>query len=162
MADLSLKNTLLTSPLLQTMTLRPKQKRGKKNMLALLILTSLVDAFSIMLLYLLFNNTGATQTLNISKDMHLPIAVKTDVLSGGTVVRVENGHYFLNDQETTQAELPSQLQQLQATSPAAKDGSLIVQADEAADFDKLAPILRSGALGGFHSFKFAVVQAEGK
>jgi biopolymer transport protein ExbD len=155
----------MTSPLLGASTLAPKSysKRGKK-MVAVVMLTSLVDAFTIMLLYLLMQPSGNGSTLEVNKTDHLPTAVKTDVVNNGTIVRVEGKHYFLNQQEVTGEGLAQKLQEIKATFGSRTDEdsrSLIIQADREVDFAELTPIVRAGSVSGFNKFKFAVLQDEG-
>ena len=153
----------LRSPLLEAMRVSPRSCGRRKNkMVATLILTSLVDAFVIMLLYLLCQNTGNGSTLELAKSEQLPFAVKTDALHAGTLVRVENGVYFLGDRQVAQGELAARLQELKmslGTSPEAE--ALIIQADRGADFSALVPVIRAGSISGFGKFRFAVLQGEG-
>lgn len=164
MRHVSVKDLKMRSPLSEAMLLRPTKKSGKKKIVAALILTSLVDAFSIMLLYLLCQPTGNGSTLELNKSESLPSAVKTDVIHKGTVVRVEGDKYFLAEQEIAQVQLAQKLQELKASFGDRTDDeaqSLVIQADRGSDFASLAPIVRAGSVTGFHKFKFAVLQEEG-
>lgn len=154
----------LRSPLMEAMRVNPQSgRRGKKKMVMALILTSLVDAFSIMLLYLLTQNTGNGSTLELAKSENLPTAVKTEALNQGTLVRVENGKYFVGEKAVEQMALAQRLQELKVelgTSPDAE--ALIIQADKASDFAALVPVIRAGSISGFNKFRFAVIQEEGQ
>ncbi len=164
----SIKDYRLKSPLMEALLLKPRKKSAKKSMVAGLILTSLVDAFSIMLVYLLCQPTGTGSTLELAKAEHLPKAVKTAAVNNGTIVRVEslnNGrHYFLNDAEIPPVQLAAKLQEIKAGFGSRTDDdarSLIIQADRSVDFSDLTPIVRAGSVSGFNKFKFAVLQQEG-
>ena len=154
----------LRSPLLDAMLLKPTRKGMKKKTVMALVLTSLVDAFSILLLYLLTVNTGNGSTLELNKTEKLPTAIKTEALNAGTIVRVENGRYFLGDVQIDAAQLAAKLQVEQASLPKGNPDSqsLIIQADRNMDFAMLTPVIRAGSISGFNKFKFAVLQDEGK
>lgn len=164
MRHTSVNETKMRSPLMDALILKPRKKAFKKKVVAALILTSLVDAFSIMLLYLLCQPSGNGSTLELNKTENLPSAVKTDVIHKGTVVRVEGDKYFLADQPVEQVQLAQKLQQLKASFGGREDDetqSIVIQADRGVDFAMLAPVVRAGSITGFHKFKFAVLQEEG-
>lgn len=161
----SIINGSLRSPLREAMSvdLGKRGGRGKKKMVMTLILTSLVDAFTIMLLYLLVQNTGNGSTLELQKAEKLPTAVKTEALHEGTLVRVEGNRYYLGDQQIDQVTLAQKLQERKAQLGAGRSDdvdALIIQADKATDFASLTPVIRAGSISGFHKFKFAVLQGE--
>lgn len=164
MKHVSVKDLKMKSPLNEAMLLRPKKKAGRKKIVAALILTSLVDAFSIMLLYLLCQPSGNNSTLELAKTDNLPSAVKAEAVQQGTLVRVEGDRYFLDDQEVPELQLARKLQQIKAGFGERTDDesrSIIIQADKGADFAALTPVVRAGSISGFNRFKFAVLQEEG-
>ncbi len=160
----SVSDIKLRSPLLEAMRVDPsaRGRRSKKKTVMTLILTSLVDAFSIMLLYLLVQNTGNGSTLELTKSEKLPTAVKTEALNAGTLVRIEGNRYFIGDQQVESVALAQKLQEQKAQVGASSDQaeSLIIQADKSVDFASLTPVIRAGSISGFHKFKFAVLQGE--
>src|SRR6476646_4439021 len=92
------KNThsQLTSQLLSNSLLKPSKKKKKKSLATALVLTSLVDAFTIILLYLLVAGTGTPSQLQLNADeKNLPSASQATPLDAGTIVRIENGKYFV-------------------------------------------------------------------
>lgn len=159
----SVTDARLRSPLNEAMRLNPRGgKRGKKKMVVALVLTSLVDAFCIMVLYLLVQNTGSTSTLELNRAENLPHAVKTEGLHNGTLVRVEKGHYFIGEKPVSEVNLAKELQLLKARLGENKDAeALIIQAGKTSDFAALVPIIRAGSITGFNKFRFAVLQSEG-
>ena len=160
----SIRDNQLRSPLQEAMTLRPNQKRRKRKMTTALVLTSLVDAFSIMLLYLLCTGSGNGSTLELNKTQFLPLALKSEAINKGTLIRVENGQYFVGEQAVAQPQLAQRLMELKASlagKPEDEASALIIQANRDVDFSALAPIIRAGSITGFHQFKFAVLQDEG-
>jgi biopolymer transport protein ExbD len=151
----------MPSPLQEAMLLNPKRGTKKRKMVVGLVLTSLVDAFSIMLLYLLTQNTGNGSSIEMNKAESLPTAIKTEALHAGTMVRIENNRYYLGEQPVEIAQLAMRLQEVKATASGEKAENLIIQADKTMDFSLLAPVIRAGSISGFNKFKFAVLQDEG-
>ena len=159
----SLAYAKVRSPLMEAMTLRPNKRRGgKKTLTAVLVLTSLVDAFCMILLYLLVQNTGNGSTIELGGKMDkLPVAVKTEALHQGAVIRVERNRIFIDEKQVDSSQLAQRLQEVRAQRKGEDAGSLIIQADRGINFAALAPVVRAGSISGFHKFKFAVLQAEG-
>src|SRR5258708_39586811 len=93
-----LKDQIMKSSLKAQSTLRPKGGKKRKTLVFSLTLTSLIDAFSILVIYLLIN-FGASQTVQPGKDMQLPMATQTDSMDVGTVVSINKGRYFVDDRE---------------------------------------------------------------
>ncbi len=155
----------LRSPLREAMRVKPTSAggRAKKKMVMALILTSLVDAFSIILLYLLVQNTGNGSSLELTRANELPTAVQTEALNQGTMIRVLGDQYLLDEQPVDRSQLAARLSQVLAAKPQTDDSaSLIIQADKSVSFASLEPVIRAGSLSGFHKFKFAVLQEEGR
>lgn len=160
----SVRENRMRSPLNEAMLLRPTSSRAKRKMTAGLVLTSLVDAFSIMLLYLLINGSGNGSTLELQKTQGLPTAVKSVAIHSGTVIRIERGQYFVGEVPVQQVQLAQRLQELKATLVGKSEdeqNSLIIEADRDVDFSMLAPVIRAGSITGFNQFKFAVLEDEG-
>jgi hypothetical protein len=93
-----LNQNRLRSPLMEAMSLGAHRPARKKTIVATLILTSLVDAFSIMLLYLLVQNTGNGSTLELEGAAKLPTATEASALHAGTRVRVVGNKYLLGEE----------------------------------------------------------------
>ena len=144
------------------MLLRPTKKGMKRKTVVALVLTSLVDAFSIMLLYLLCQNTGNGSTLELNNTEKLPTAVKTEALHNGTIIAVRDGKYFLGEEPVEQVQLAARLQQVKAQASGEQSEAIIIQADRNVDFARLTPVIRAGSITGFNKFKFAVIQEEGQ
>lgn len=152
----------MRSPLQEAMRLNPRAGgRGKKKLVAVLLLTSLIDAFSILVLYLLVQNSGIHSAVELKRIENLPEAVKAEALNNGTLVRVENGRYFVGDKPVAEANLAKELQLLKAQLGDSQDGeALIIQAGKSSDFAAVIPVIRAGSITGFNKFRFAVVQSE--
>jgi biopolymer transport protein ExbD len=155
----------LRSPLLSGLSLRrDKNKKKKKTLVAALVLTSLVDAFSILLLYLLVGGqSGTASTLNLGQQDRLPVASQSEAVDSGTVLKVQNGHYFVDGVEVAASALGQKLTEIQRSFQATTlnpTPALVIEADRKLDFALLTPIIRAGSISGFNQFKFAVLQSE--
>lgn len=158
----SIATAKMRSPLKEAMRLNPRAgRRGKKKLVVALVLTSLVDAFSILVLYLLVQNSGINSTVELKRFENLPEAAKAEALHHGTLVRVENGRYFIGEKPVAEVNLAKELQLLKAQLGDSQDGeALIIQAGKTSDFAAVIPIIRAGSITGFQKFRFAVLQGE--
>ena len=69
-----LSQSLLSSALEGTSMIRPSQKRGGRSLAAGLMLTSLVDAFSILVIFLIMNHSNSQDVVNLGEKITLPTA----------------------------------------------------------------------------------------
>ena len=142
------------SPLLQQKRIRSTGAKGSgKSLLFNMNLTTLIDAFCILVIFLLSNMNGQLQNIQIGKNMLLPAAVGTDVLGSGVVVRMELNDVFVDDQKIVSDGLVKAL--LDHKTP--EKNSLIIQADKNSDYDKISMLLRAGAQAGYEKYAFAVL-----
>ena len=150
-----LNQKTLQSPLQQQTHIDLSKKGVKARVItATLALTSLVDAFSILVIYLLINTSSATEALDVTKTMNLPKADKTQILDSAVVVRIQDNKYVIEDQVYPTERLVEALQA--ANKDNIKKGKLIIQANEDIDFEIVNPIFTAGAHAGFENIKFAV------
>ena len=70
-------------------------------MAADLLLTALVDAFSILVIFLLMSFSSTGDLLTIGKDTELPQARLTETLERNPVVKIEAGKIYLEDKPVT-------------------------------------------------------------
>lgn len=147
----------MTSPLAGQSALRPQGNRGTKNMLFTLSLTSLIDAFSILVIYLLMNFSANGEVVQITKDMQLPKATQSVDLKAGLVVRISDGRYFVADKQVAASQLTKALLD---NKPKEKEqsGNLIIQADRRLDYAQISPVLQAGSHAGYQNYKFVVLQ----
>ena len=154
------------SPLDNSLVDRKKAnfKRSKKSLAAKLMLTSLIDAFSILVIYLLVNFSTTGEILYLSKGMELPAAAKTDVLKRNTVVKIEKDKIFIEEREIKVSQLAKILLELRKdkkTDDEDEEGvenSLTIQADRRQEFKLLSPVIAAGGVAGFSDIHFAVMQ----
>lgn len=148
------KNHQLRSPLQQQKRIRSMGNVTKnKSLLFNMNLTTLIDAFCILVIFLLSNMNGQLQNIQIGKNMMLPAAVGTEVLSTGVIVRMEQNDVFVDDQKTATDGLVKALLDRKS----AEKNSLIIQADKNSDYDRISLLLRAGAQAGYEKYAFAVL-----
>lgn len=147
------------SPLMDAMVLKNgnKKKKGMGSNLAIALpLTSLIDAFSIIVIYLLIGTQNSGIETSIPSRMNLPQASHSQGIDKETaILRIEKGSYFLNDKAVSGSQLSDKLAELKKT----KDDKveLMIQADTEMKYADLDPLLKAGSQAGIEKLKFAVV-----
>jgi biopolymer transport protein ExbD len=155
-----LQSNVFMGPLRGQSTLRPKGNSFKRSLLFTLTLTSLIDAFVIIVIYLLVNFGNPNQNLKVNGDIQLPQAVQNDQMGEGTMISLNNGHYFIEDKEVAFGDITKKF--VEIAQGANFNQNLVIQADKKTDYEILSPIILAGSQAGFHQFKFAVIQGEEK
>ena len=149
------------SPLKEMLRLKGTKKSGMGREMAIALpLTSLIDAFSIIVIYLLIGTQGGGIESKIPTNFNLPLAQYSQTLTEETpILRIEKGRYFLNDEAISLSNLGEKLQKIQAKQksdlPIKK--ALMVQADTEMKYADLDPLLKAGSQAGIEQLKFAVV-----
>lgn len=152
-----LSQTQLGSTLGATSRIRPQGSRMRRMAVASLMLTSLVDAFSILVIFLIMNNASSSDALNMGK-VQLPLAAESGFIQGGVMVRLEGGQILVEDKPVEMGNLITTLKGLNATADAAKKDGIVIVADKSMDYEGLSPVIMAGSQAGFTKFKFAVVR----
>lgn len=156
-----LKQTALSSTLGGTSRLRPTAGSGhKRSMVASLMLTSLVDAFSILVIFLIMNHSASNEVVNVGNKVSLPQARESQFIQSGVVVRVEGGQFIVDDQVVPVTQLAAHLKGLNSSVEVARREGLIIVADRALDYADLSPVILAGSQSGFTKFKFAVIRKD--
>src|ERR1700722_3088611 len=138
-----LSSQLNQSALQGQSTLKPKGSRGKRSLMFTLTLTSLIDAFSILVIYLLVNFSSPTASLRVSGDLEIPMAAQSQNLAPGTVVSISRGHYFIDDKEIAANLLSEKLIELHqhVRRDVTEKDDLVIQADRRIDYAALSPVI---------------------
>lgn len=161
MSQSVLKNQIMRGPLASQGAIKTKGGGAKKaNMVFSLNLTALIDAFSILVIFLLSNYSGDTTNINLSNKISLPTATQTEMMTMGTVVKIEGNKLFVDDKEVTMNTLIGKLIEARKEKEKETDdvkNSLIIQADRQLDFELLSPVIRAGGSAGFNQYKFAAM-----
>ena len=150
-----LANQSFQSPLKGQSSLKPAGWRKARPLMFALSLTSLIDAFSILVIYLLMNFGTASEESQLAKGMQLPKAGQSSLIENGPVVRVTEGKYYIGENELSTKQLTQALVQIKQRE---KKVHLIIQADRRLDFAQLSPVIQAGSHAGFEKFKFAVLK----
>src|SRR4051812_14205632 len=94
-----LADTAMQSPLGSASVIGPKKGSWKRILAADLLLTALIDAFSILVIFLLMSFSSTGEILFINKDTELPTAQKAEVLEPHPVVKLDKGKFVLDNKE---------------------------------------------------------------
>lgn len=157
-----LAQTALHSALASESVLKPSHGRWKRVLSADLLLTALIDAFSILVIFLLMNFSSTGEILFVGKGMELPKAVLGDVLERNTVIKLEEGKIFLEGQEVTIEGLMAALIEAKKTAQEAKPGEEIpsiatIQADRRLKYENLNQVVLALSHSGYSDIRFAVL-----
>ncbi len=162
MITTSLKQTQIASPLSNQGVLKPKGHTAGRLLVSSLMLTSLVDAFSILVIFLLMSTQNGIE-IELKKTEKLPQATAVDGLERSIVLRIEGDKYFIDDEPVTESALGRALvgakEKFESGLLGNAKAGLIVQADREMDFEALSPVLRAGSEAGLSQFKFAAIQS---
>lgn len=132
------------------------KKSSTKNLSSPLSLTSLVDCFSVLVIYLLVATTVGGVELDTPKNIQLPKASESTPLGTSAIIRLEGDRYFLNNKLVEINRLTEALKKLL---PQFK--SIVIQADRRLEFAKLNPVVLCGLAAGYTKIQFAVTKSEG-
>jgi biopolymer transport protein ExbD len=146
---------LSSSVLSSRSVIQPTSFYLKKSLSSSLTLTSLVDCFSILVVYLLMATSFGSEEINVPKEMKLPTAAHSSILEKSIVVAVSAGNYTIDNKKYNLDQLGDALQSLRS-----KHDSIIIQADKTAEYSNLNPVVLSGLQAGFAKIKFAVMQED--
>lgn len=146
------------SPILEAQQMPGKaRKRNVFRELALALpLTSLIDAFSIIVIYLLIGTQSGSFEVKVGP-VQLPTADHSmSVDKEIPVLRIQKKEFYINDQKIASSQLQQKLVDLKKNSKE-KDVEIMVQADQNMSFDELDPLIKAGSLAGIEKFRFAVI-----
>lgn len=155
-----LSNTHLGSALAGTSLIRPKGAKGGRSLTAGLMLTSLVDAFSILVIFLIMNHSNSQDVINLGDKLQLPTATDSQVIQQGIVVRLEGGKFMVEETAVLKPQLAAYLKKMNDGAETAKKEGLIIVADRNLDYEELSPVILAGSQAGFTKFKFAVIKKD--
>lgn len=137
--------------------------KGKRNLAATVMLTSLVDTFSVLVIYLLVNFSTAGDLLYMSEGMELPGAVKAVELERNVVVKVEKDKLFIEEEEIATGGLVKKLIDMKKNwekyyPDTEFTGAMTIQADRRQSYDLLSHVIQAGGHAGYSDINFAVIR----
>jgi biopolymer transport protein ExbD len=155
------KSTVFTTQA-GTSILNPKGVSHKKSIFSDLLLTALIDAFSILVIFLLISFSANGEVIYMNKKMELPKAVNGEHLERNTVVKIEEDKIFVEDKEVAKENLVAALMDVRTkfkeTRPNEEfPGILTIQADRRAKYSDINNIVLATGNAGFSDIKFAVI-----
>ncbi len=161
MGSTTVKQTMFTS-LANVSVLNPKGKRHKKSIFADLLLTALIDAFSILVIFLLMSFSSSGEILTLGKNMELPKAGLGIMLERHPVIKLEEGKIFLEDKEIKESDLVAEMmklrEQYKETHPNEEyPGIVTIQADRRLKYEQMNSIVVASGNAGFSDIKFAIL-----
>lgn len=149
------------SPILeaQQMPGKARKRNAYKEMALALPLTSLIDAFSIIVIYLLIGTQSGSLEVNVGP-VQLPMADHAmSVDKEIPVLRVQKKEFYINEQKVASSQLSQKLAELKKNSKD-KNVEVMVQADQNMSFEELDPLIKAGSLAGIEKFRFAVISTK--
>ncbi len=157
-----LSDSAIESVIANESVIRPSHGRMKRVVTGDLLLTALIDAFSILVIFLLMSFSSTGDLLFLGKDTELPKATRAEVLERNPVVKIENGVLFVEDKEITQESLIGELinlrKQFAETHPNEEyPGIVTVQADRRVKYEVLNQLVLAASAAGFGDIRFAVI-----
>ena len=137
--------------------------KSRRDLTATVMLTSLVDAFSILVIYLLVSFSTAGDLLYISKGMELPSARHVTRLEHNVVVKVEKDRLFVEQEEISVDYLVKKLMELRKNweryYPGTEfNGAMTIQTDRRQTYDILSHVIQAGSHAGYSDINFAVIR----
>lgn len=151
------------SPLTSGQSLSPQVngKIGKKA--GGLIITSLVDAFSILVIYLLFGSNLNGEAISNDIGVKIPSAIFSQLIEKDVTIKIQKNRYYLNETLIAKSQIAEKLRQIykNRTIKDDKGGSLVLIADQDRPVEELNPILIAASEAGYSQLKMAV-QHEGE
>ncbi len=129
------------------------------------MLTSLIDAFSILVVYLLMFFSDAGEMAYVSSDIDLPRASAIERLDRYSIIQVRKDGYFVEEKQLAKGALAPYLVNLKSRLNRlfSQDGetgqkeTVTIQADKTITYKHLSPIIQACGHAGFSHIKFAVL-----
>lgn len=135
--------------------LKPVGQSMKKRV-ATLMITSLVDAFSILVIYLLFGPAITGESVDPQLGLNLPIAYQSQLTDQENVLVIKNNRFILNTKDVSESNLLNELKKSATTLTGTKKNSLVIVADKGYDVEKLNPVLIAASEAGLNQLRLAV------
>ncbi len=163
LANTVVKQSALPGILGSSSVLAPRGgERTKKTGSADLLLTALIDAFSILVIFLLMSFSSTGELLVVGKGQELPKAARADMLERFPLVKIDEGRYFVEEREVSSdglvAELLSLREKWREMHPGEEfPGVLTIQADRRVKYEIMNSVVLASSQAGFSEIKFAVV-----
>ena len=153
--------------------------RNKDSSTFSLQITSMIDMFTIILVFLLKSYSASSVDISPSKNLNLPASSSQQMPEEALKLMVTKEAIYVDDKEVMRFDIRQiasdkevalkplydalNLQALKSKDIAAKnsavkfDGKIIMQADQTLNYKFLKKVMYTSALAGYSDFKFAVI-----
>jgi biopolymer transport protein ExbD len=157
-----LSDTALQSTLGSQSYIEPKHGKWKRNLALDLLLTALIDAFSILVIFLLMSFSSTGDMLFLSKGQELPKAALGEMLERNPVVKLQEGKIYLEEKEVGVEALVGTLLELRrqfAENHPGQEypGVLMIQGDRRLKYEELNQVILAASHAGYSDIRFAVL-----
>ncbi len=157
-----LHTTSIQSVLASESFIKPKHGKWKRVLALDLLLTALIDAFSILVIFLLMSFSSTGDLLFLTKNQELPQAALGEILERNPVVKIDETKIYLEDKEVNAEGLIAGL--IEARKKHAEihpgveyPGIVTIQADRRVKYEFLNQIVLAASHAGFSDIRFAVM-----
>jgi biopolymer transport protein ExbD len=139
------------------------KNKPKRNLAATVMLTSLVDTFSVLVIYLLVNFSTTGELLYMSEGIELPSATQSVTLDRNIVVRVEKDKLYIEEEEIPVKTLVKKLIDVKKNweeyyPDTEFAGAMTIQADRRQTYSLLSHVIQAGGHAGYSDINFAVIR----
>lgn len=134
-----------------------KNSKKKRSMAIPLILTSLVDAFCMIMVYLMLA-TNMDSSVEVSPGVELPSAQRAEQIQESPVVTIWKSEYFFESQKLSFEQLKAKLHSRKDLFHQKKKA--IVEADHGTPYAKIEPVMALMSELEVESIQLAVVTQE--
>jgi biopolymer transport protein ExbD len=156
-----LHESSLQSTLESESQINPKHGKWKRNINADLLLTALIDAFSILVIFLLMSFSSTGDILFLNKNTELPKAALATILERNPVVKIDENKLYVEDKEVTTESIVAELLEVRKKFTDVHPneeypGIVTIQADRRVKYEQLNSIVLAASHAGFSDVRFAV------
>ena len=152
------ENSFFVSPLASSGSIRPQGGRRMGLREAKVILTPLIDAFSILVIYLLMSFSTTGEILRVSEETELPSASQVDTLNMNTIIKIEKDQMFVDEEKIQSSrQLLQKLVHIRKKLENKANPAIIIQADRRIQFKGLNNVVLAAGHAGFSELHFAVL-----
>lgn len=160
-SDGVLNQSVLTGVLKGHSVLSPSGERHSRSLALDLLLTALIDAFSILVIFLLMSFSSTGEILFVTKNMELPKAHLTDILERNPIIKIDDGKLYVEDQLVSSDSITESLlavrKQYNEVHPGETfPGIATIQADRRVKYEFLNQVILAMNQAGYSDIKFAV------
>jgi biopolymer transport protein ExbD len=157
-----LNSSAMHSILASNSVIHPESQMVKRTVAADLLLTALIDAFSILVIFLLMSFSSTGEIISVGKGMELPNAKQGETLERTPIMKVDGDKFFLESKEILPKDMTQALLDLRADfqkhSPNQEfPATMTLQADRRVKYEVLNQVVVAAAQAGISDIKFAVL-----